>query len=89
MPSRMYLPQPKKGAMAKPIEIVQLTPARKIALPLVSLGPLKPLQMMLYLSNEIMHSSQMLATPVIAPVEGQGLSNDEEMVVMAPRPTLL
>ncbi|MPC42778.1 hypothetical protein E2C01_036409 [Portunus trituberculatus] len=64
----MYLPQPKKGAMAKLIEMVQPMQVRKMALPVVSFGPLKPLQIMLYLSKEIKHNSQMLVTPVTAPV---------------------
>ena len=71
MPSKMYLPQPNKGATPKPTDMAQLMMARTTALPLVSLGPLKPLQIMLYLSKEIMHSSQMLVTPVTAPVKGK------------------
>ncbi|MPC70170.1 hypothetical protein E2C01_064411 [Portunus trituberculatus] len=64
----MYLPQPWKGVEAKQKEMVQLTQVRNMALLVVSFGPLKPLQIMLYLSKEIKHSSQMLVTPVTAPV---------------------
>ncbi|MPC31603.1 hypothetical protein E2C01_024896 [Portunus trituberculatus] len=48
--------------------MIQAVAHMAVALPWVSLGPLKPLQMMLYLSKEIMQRVQMLHTPVTAPV---------------------
>ena len=67
IPSGEYPPQPQNGGEALKQPRNQHQRHIRVALPFVSLGPLKPLQIMLYRSMEIQANVQILQTPVTPP----------------------